>query len=73
MVYQYLRNRSADCFDIMNLRFGKELAKKRGLVTLEVDNLFNRHFYYRLEPTYFVATPDFFPARRIIGKIQLWF
>jgi hypothetical protein len=39
--------------------------------------LFNRHFYYRIEPTYYVSTlantPDFFPARRILGKIQLWF
>ena len=77
VVYQYLRNRSADCFDLLNLRFGKELAKKRGLITLEVTNLFNRHFYYRIEPTYYLGnlanTPDFFPARRIIGKIQLWF
>jgi tetratricopeptide (TPR) repeat protein len=77
VVYQYLRNRSADSFDIVNLRFGKELANKRGLITLEVTNLFNRHFYYRIEPTYFVGTlantPDFFPARRFIGKVQLWF
>jgi tetratricopeptide (TPR) repeat protein len=77
VVYQYVPNRSTECFDILNLRFGKELANKRGLITLEVQNLFNRHFYYRLERTYYsgflVNTPDFFPARRIIGKVQLWF
>ena len=77
VVYQYLKNRSADCFDVVNLRFGKELAKKRGLVTVEVTNLLNRHFYYRVEPTYFyfslANTPDLYPARRIVGKIQLWF
>jgi tetratricopeptide (TPR) repeat protein len=77
VVYQYVPNRSTECFDILNLRFGKELANKRGLITLEVQNLFNRHFYYRIERTYYSGflanNPDIFPARRIIGKIQLWF
>jgi tetratricopeptide (TPR) repeat protein len=77
LVYQYVRHRSTELFDIVNLRFGKELRNKRGLITFEVQNLFNRHFYYRLEPTYYVNTyantPDFYPARRIIGKVQLWF
>ncbi len=73
LVYQYVRNRSTEFFDIVNLRFGKELANKRGLITVEVQNLFNRHFFYRLQPTYYVDTPDFYPARRFIGKIQLWF
>uniref|UniRef100_A0A7C3ZAT9 Tetratricopeptide repeat protein n=1 Tax=Desulfobacca acetoxidans TaxID=60893 RepID=A0A7C3ZAT9_9BACT len=73
LVHQYVRDRSAELFDIVNLRFGKELARKRGLITVEVQNLFNRHFYYRLEPSYYVYTPDFYPARRIIGKVQLWF
>jgi hypothetical protein len=73
LVYQYVRNRSTELFDIVNLRFGKELANKRGLITFEVQNLFNRHFFYRLEPSYYVYTPDFYPARRFIGKIQLWF
>jgi tetratricopeptide (TPR) repeat protein len=73
LVYQYVRHRSTELFNIANLRFGKELPNKRGLITIEVQNLFNRHFYYRLEPSYYVYTPDFYPARRIIGKIQLWF
>jgi tetratricopeptide (TPR) repeat protein len=77
VVYQYVRNRSTELFDLATLRFGKELANKRGLITIEVTNLFNRHFYYRLEPTYFAGnfanTQEFFPARRIIGKVQLWF
>jgi hypothetical protein len=73
VVYQYVRQRSTELFNITNLRFGKELANKRGLISLEVQNLFNRHFYYRLEPSYYVYTPDFYPARRFIGKIQLWF
>jgi Tfp pilus assembly protein PilF len=73
VVYQYVRQRSTELFDIFNLRFGKELANKRGLITFEVQNLFNRHFYYRLEPSYYTYTPDFYPARRFIGKVQLWF
>jgi tetratricopeptide (TPR) repeat protein len=77
VVYQYVGKRSADCFNLTSLRFGKELAHKRGLITVEVTNLFNRHFYYRIEPTLYSAVfannPEFFPARRIVGKIQLWF
>jgi tetratricopeptide (TPR) repeat protein len=73
LIYQYVRHRSTELFDIVNLRFGKELRNKRGLITFEVQNLFNRHFYYRLEPSYYIYTPDFYPARRIIGKVQLWF
>ncbi|NWG76689.1 MAG: hypothetical protein HXY24_19140, partial [Rubrivivax sp.] len=73
LVYQYLRNRSTELFNITNLRFGKELANKRGLITLEVQNLFNRHFGYRMEPFYYYTTPDFYPARRFIGKIALYF
>jgi tetratricopeptide (TPR) repeat protein len=73
VVYQYLRRRSTELFNIVNLRFGKELANKRGLITLEVQNLFDRHFGYRLEPLYYFNTPDFYPARRFIGKIALYF
>jgi tetratricopeptide (TPR) repeat protein len=73
LVYQYVRHRSAELFDILNLRLAKELANKRGLISFEVQNLFNRHFFYRLEPTYYITTPDFYPARRFIGKIALYF
>jgi len=73
VVYQYVRNRSADCFDLVNLRFGKELAKKRGLITLEVQNLFNRHFDFLIEPRRSFIPDEFFPARRFVGKVQLWF
>jgi tetratricopeptide (TPR) repeat protein len=77
VVYQYVRNRSTELFDLASIRFGKELANKRGLISVEVTNLFNRHFFYRIEPTYYAGfltnNPEFVPARRIIGKIQLWF
>ncbi len=73
LVYQYVRHRPSELFNILNLRFGKELANKRGLISFEVQNLFNRHFYYRLEPAYYFYAPDFYPARRFIGKIALYF
>jgi len=74
LVYQYLKGREADnLFALVNLRFGKELANKRGLITVEVQNLFNRHFDYLLEPRRGFIPEEFYPARRIIGKIQLWF
>jgi len=74
LVYQYLRNRSSDnLFALVDLRFGKELPNKRGLVTIEVENLFNRHFDYLREPSPVLGLYPFFPARRIIGRIQLWF
>ncbi len=73
LVHQYVRYHSKDLFAIVNLRIGKELANKRGLISFEVKNLFNRHFYYRLEPSYYFYTPDFYPARRFIGKIAFYF
>lgn len=72
LVYQQLRGRSADnLFALVNLRIGKELANKRGLVSFEVQNLCNRHFGYLLEP--YGPYPDFYPARRLMGKIALYF
>lgn len=55
----------------MDLRLGKELPHKRGLVSLEVTNLFNRHFFYALEPTFF--NQEFFPARQILFKLSLYY
>ena len=74
LVYQYLKGRDADnLFALVSLRFGKELANKRGLITIEVQNLFNRHFDYLIEPRRAFIPDELFPARRIIGKFQLWF
>jgi tetratricopeptide (TPR) repeat protein len=74
LVYQFLKGRDTDnLFPLVSLRFGKELAKKRGLITLEVQNLFNRHFDYLIEPRRVFIPDEFFPTRRFIGKVQLWF
>ncbi len=70
LVYQRLKNRADGFFPQVNLLLGKELAHKRGLVTLEVDNLFNRRAYYALEPG---RNPEFYPCRRFLARLALYF
>jgi hypothetical protein len=55
---------------LADLAIGKALRNKRGLVSLEIDNIFNRHFYYLREP---VALDAFFPSRRILFRLALFF
>ncbi len=71
LLQQWLKNRADNLFCLVDLRVGKELANKRGQVSLEVTNLFNRHFYYALEPTYF--NQDLFPARQVLFKLALYY
>jgi len=72
LVYQGLKDRADDLFGLVDLRFGKELDNKRGLATLEITNLFNRRFFVAQEPFRY-ADVDFFPARRIMFKLALYF
>ncbi len=69
-VYQRLTNRADGFFPQINLLLGKELAKKRGLISVEVDNLLNRRAYYALEPG---RSPEFYPARRFLVRLALYF
>lgn len=75
LVQQYLRERDNPLFGLVDLRFGKEFANKRGLALLEVTNLFDRHFSRNVEP--FVGfdffRQEFFPARRILFKLAFYF
>ncbi len=70
LVYQRLKDRSDNLFGLVDLSFGKEFANKRGQAVLEVTNLFNRHFSYQQE---FIALDRFYPVRRIMFKLALWF
>ncbi|MBM4275363.1 MAG: tetratricopeptide repeat protein [Deltaproteobacteria bacterium] len=72
LVRQWLKDQDNSLFGLVDLRFGKEFANKRGLATLEITNLLDRHFFHALEPKRFV-NPDFFPARRILFKLALYF
>ncbi|MEJ5329372.1 MAG: tetratricopeptide repeat protein [Desulfobaccales bacterium] len=71
VLQQWLKDRNDTLFGLVDLRLGKELAHKRGLVSLEVTNLFNRRFFYALEPTFF--NQEFFPARQILFKLALYY
>jgi Flp pilus assembly protein TadD len=70
LVKQDLTNRGDNCFGLLNASLGYEFPGKRGLVTLDVTNLLNRHFFYQTE---FVASEPFIPARRFMFKLALYF
>jgi len=70
LVDQHLKNRDDNLFGLVDASIGYEFPNKRGLVQLEVTNLFNRHFYFQKE---FVTFDSFYPARRIMFKLALYF
>jgi tetratricopeptide (TPR) repeat protein len=70
LVQQYLKGRADNPFGLVNLRLGRELPNKRGLILFNVNNLFNRHFYYALEPRRDI---EFFPARTFLFRLALYF
>jgi hypothetical protein len=55
---------------LADISIGKALPNKQGLVNLEISNIFDRRFYYLREP---VALEGFFPSRRILFKLALFF
>jgi outer membrane receptor protein involved in Fe transport len=69
-VHQHLKDRDDNLFGLVDLRLGYEFPHKRGLATLEITNLFNRHFYYQQE---FVKLDAFYPMRRVLFKLALYF
>jgi tetratricopeptide (TPR) repeat protein len=70
LVKQHLKDRADTFFGLVDLSIGKEFAKKRGLAQLTITNLFNRSFYYQKE---YVTFDSFYPARRIMFKLALYF
>ncbi len=70
LVDQHLKDRADNFFGLVDARIGYEFPGKRGLALVEVTNLFNRHFFFQRE---FVTFDSFFPARRIMGKLALYF
>ena len=69
LVKQDLTDRGDNLFGLLNASVGYEFPGKRGLASLEVTNLFNRHFFYQTE---FVVKDPFLPARRIMFKLALY-
>ncbi|MDI6854636.1 MAG: TonB-dependent receptor, partial [Deltaproteobacteria bacterium] len=70
LVQQFLENRADNPFALVNLRLGWEFPKKRGLALFEVENLFNRHFFYAIEPRRDI---EFSPARRFLFRLAFYF
>jgi len=69
-IYQDVMGRDNHSYWLADISLGKALPNKRGLVNLEVTNIFDRRFYYLREP---VALDAFFPNRRIMFKVALFF
>jgi hypothetical protein len=67
---QDLTNRGDNLYGLVNAMVGYEFPGKRGLASLEVTNLLNRHFFYQRE---FVTFESFYPARRLMFKLALYF
>jgi tetratricopeptide (TPR) repeat protein len=70
LVQQYLKDRADNPFALVNLRLGREFPNKRGLALFEVQNLFNRHFFYAIEPRRDI---EFYPARRYMFRLAFYF
>ena len=70
LVKQDLTNRGDNLFGLLNASVGYEFPGKRGLASREVTNLLDRHFFYQRE---FVTLDAFFPARRLMFKLALYF
>jgi tetratricopeptide (TPR) repeat protein len=70
LVRQDLTDRGDNLFGLTDVRLGYEFPQKRGLATLEITNLFNRHFYFEKE---FVTLDAFYPVRRVLFRLALYF
>jgi len=76
LVFQHLKSNlhyksdADNLFGLVDLRLGYEFPHKRGMASLEVNNLFNRHFFQALEP---LRDPEIFPVRRIMFRLAFWF
>jgi hypothetical protein len=70
LIQPFFKDRADNAFALVDLKFGKEFANKRGLATIEVTNLFDRRFAHPLEPFF---EPEFYAGRRILGKLAFYF
>jgi outer membrane receptor protein involved in Fe transport len=70
LVDQHLKNRDDNLFGLVDARIGFEFPNKRGLAQLEMTNIFDRRFFFQKE---FVTFDSFFPGRRVLFKLALYF
>jgi outer membrane receptor protein involved in Fe transport len=65
-----------DHFTIVDAALGYLLPQRRGIVSLEVYNLFNSQFHYQddlFRTSNQIATVPFYPCRRILSRVALNF
>jgi hypothetical protein len=70
LIYQIPKHRKYDLFALADAGLGYEFPQKRGLISLTVTNIFNRHFSYVTEP---IKLDPFYAARRITLNLALYF
>jgi tetratricopeptide (TPR) repeat protein len=70
LVHQDLTDRGDNLFGLVDLRLGYEFPGKRGLASIEVTNLLDRHFYFQKE---FVTLDALLPARRVLFRLAFYF
>jgi outer membrane receptor protein involved in Fe transport len=70
LAYQKPDDRHYSLFGVANAGVGYEFPQKRGLIFLNVQNIFNRHFTYLLEP---IRLDPIYASRRITLKLALYF
>lgn len=70
LIYQDPKNRAYDLFVLADAGAGYEFPGKRGLVFLNVSNIFNRHYSYMVEP---IKLDMFNASRQITLKMALYF
>jgi hypothetical protein len=66
--------RTSDSFTPFDLSLGARLPRRRGIVSLEVLNLFDEQFGYR-DTTFegFLRVPQYAPERAVYARVQLSF
>ena len=70
LAYQRPDDQHYSLFGVFNAGLGYEFPHKRGLIFLNVDNIFNRHFTYLTEP---IRLAPINASRRITLKLALYF
>ncbi|MBW1951895.1 MAG: tetratricopeptide repeat protein [Deltaproteobacteria bacterium] len=70
VIKQDLTDRGDSFYGLADAGLGYEFPGKRGFASLEVTNIFDRHFYFQKE---FVTFDVLYPVRRVLFKLALYF
>ncbi|MFP3868406.1 MAG: tetratricopeptide repeat protein [Desulfobacteraceae bacterium] len=70
LVRQDLTDRGDSFYGLADVGLGYEFPGKRGFASLEITNIFDRHFYYQKE---FVTFDALYPNRRVLFRLGFYF